>query len=321
MTQHLNADWGRHVGKTGVTCYTCHRGNPVPAPVWFKAVAAPRSGAGSLIGNDFGQNKAAATVGLTSLPYDPYSAFLLGAQEVRVNAPQALPATHKASIQQAEQTYALMMHISQSLGVNCTFCHNSHSFTTWDAPTRVTAWHGIRMARELNTDYLVPLTGSFPPARRGPAGDVAKVYCATCHQGASKPLGGAAMAVKYSGLMSGAAKTVPLPAPVAQPRLSVLYFDVGSALLKGSQARGLELLVATMTKDVRSLASISGFHSAAGTLAANQELAKQRAFAVRDALVAAGIDQRRVRLERPQETTGNLAGEDPAARRVEVRLQ
>ena len=38
------------------------------------------------------------------------------------------------------------------------------------------------------------LTDTFPANRRGPAGDVAKVNCATCHQGAHKPLYGAEMA-------------------------------------------------------------------------------------------------------------------------------
>ena len=32
---HINADWKRHVAATGVTCYTCHRGQPVPANIWF----------------------------------------------------------------------------------------------------------------------------------------------------------------------------------------------------------------------------------------------------------------------------------------------
>ena len=36
MTRHINKDWQAHVGTTGVTCYTCHRGQPVPANVWFK---------------------------------------------------------------------------------------------------------------------------------------------------------------------------------------------------------------------------------------------------------------------------------------------
>jgi len=44
MTQHVNGDWKNHVGETGVTCYTCHRGNPVPKEVWFAPVANKRSG-------------------------------------------------------------------------------------------------------------------------------------------------------------------------------------------------------------------------------------------------------------------------------------
>ena len=35
MTRHINGDWKQHVAATGVTCYTCHRGQPVPAAVWF----------------------------------------------------------------------------------------------------------------------------------------------------------------------------------------------------------------------------------------------------------------------------------------------
>jgi photosynthetic reaction center cytochrome c subunit len=34
MTRHINTDWKTHVADTGVTCYTCHRGAPVPANVW-----------------------------------------------------------------------------------------------------------------------------------------------------------------------------------------------------------------------------------------------------------------------------------------------
>jgi photosynthetic reaction center cytochrome c subunit len=46
------------------------------------------------------------------------------------------------------------------------------------------------MARDVNNEYIVPLTATFPANRLGPTGDVAKVYCATCHQGANKPVGG-----------------------------------------------------------------------------------------------------------------------------------
>ena len=35
MVRHINADWTAHVAQTGVTCYTCHRGQLVPPNVWF----------------------------------------------------------------------------------------------------------------------------------------------------------------------------------------------------------------------------------------------------------------------------------------------
>ena len=132
MTQHLNADWKPHVGATGVTCYTCHR------------------------------------------------------------------------------------------GVNCTFCHNTRNFASWSEapPQRVTAWHGIRMARDLNVAYMEPLTATFPPNRLGVKGDVAKVNCATCHQGVNKPLLGAAMAKNHPELLApyqAPAEAAPAPAAASAP--------------------------------------------------------------------------------------------------------
>ncbi len=205
MTQHLNADWTQHVGGTGVTCYTCHRGAPVPQQIAFTA-ATPKNNLSAMgLGNDAGQNKAVPSIGLASLPYDAVTPYLLGAEAIRVNGPTALPTGNRASTKQAEHTYSLMMHMSQSLGVNCTHCHNTRSFQSWEGPPqRVTAYHGIRMARDLNVAYMVPLTSTFPAERLGPTGDVAKVGCATCHQGAPKPLNGLAMAKDFSGLLAPA---------------------------------------------------------------------------------------------------------------------
>jgi photosynthetic reaction center cytochrome c subunit len=53
------------------------------------------------------------------------------------------------------------------------------------------------MVRELNKDYLVPLTSTVPASRLGHQGDVAKINCATCHQGANKPLLGQSMVRDY----------------------------------------------------------------------------------------------------------------------------
>jgi photosynthetic reaction center cytochrome c subunit len=323
MTRHLNADWTQHVGQTGVTCYTCHRGKPVPAQVSFAPLTPKNNRVGSGLGFDAGQNKAEPSIALASLPYDPFTPFLSGKEPIRVAGTQALPSDdHRTSIKQAEFTYSLMNHISKSLGVNCTFCHNTQSFAIW-TDKRVTAWHGINMARDLNNAYLDPLQKTFPASRLGPTGDVAKVNCGSCHQGVNKPLGGLAMAKDWPGLVPvvAAATAAALPPPVAEATRSVLYFGVGSPVLEGEQAKGLDRLVATMSAQKKSTVTISGYHSAAGTLAANQELAKQRAFTVRDALLAAGVAETRVKLDKPKQTEANVAGEDPVARRVEVTVR
>ena len=195
MTRHINQDWKDHVAATGVTCYTCHKGNPVPANIWF-ADPGKQKDAGVMATND-GMGHPNKTNGSSSLPLDPLSPLLLGKETIRVAGTTGLPAKpYGASIQTTERTYSLMMHMSTSLGVNCTFCHNSRSFSNWDqsTPQRVTAWHGIQMVRELNTTYLDPLQPVYPPNRLGPLGDAPKVGCATCHQGANKPLLGAQMA-------------------------------------------------------------------------------------------------------------------------------
>ena len=49
------------------------------------------------------------------------------------------------------------------------------------------------MARSLNNDHMKPLTDVFPAHRKGELGDVAKINCGTCHQGAYKPLYGVSM--------------------------------------------------------------------------------------------------------------------------------
>lgn len=220
MTRHLNSDWKSHVQATGVTCYTCHRGQPVPAYVWFKDLG-PHTAQG-MAGNKFGQNKPTAVVGLTSLPFDPFSNYLDRAEEIRMASTTALPSGNRQSIKQTEWTYALMMHFSKSLGVNCTYCHNSRAFADWkqSTPQRVTAWYGIRMVRDLNNNYMAPLTDVFPAHRKGETGDVAKTYCMTCHQGVYKPLLGVSMAKDYPELQGpspGVGPALSAPEPGAMP--------------------------------------------------------------------------------------------------------
>jgi len=202
MTQSINGDWDSHVGATGVTCYTCHRGNNVPQYTWFNSDPDARPVPG-MVGWRADQNRAAPQVGLASLPEDPFTRFLDGSEEIRVLGDTALPPGEpEIGTKQTEWTYALMMHMSTSLGVNCTYCHNSRAFGKWEesSPQRVTAWHGIRMAQQLNSDYVAPLSSVLPAGRLGPTGEGRKINCETCHQGVNKPLYGVSMVQDYPSL-------------------------------------------------------------------------------------------------------------------------
>jgi len=198
MTKHINGEWNDHVGATGVTCYTCHAGQPVPEHIWFTDASDQGQ---PYVGNRMGQNIAAPSVGLSSLPGDPFTSLISqpDGQAIRVISEDWAPMSGEANIKDTEHTYALMMHMSGALGVNCTYCHNSNNFADWSnsSPVRVTAWHGLNMVKNLNAEYLVPLQPVYPDNRLGPSGDAPKAYCTTCHAGLPKPLGGAQMAADY----------------------------------------------------------------------------------------------------------------------------
>jgi photosynthetic reaction center cytochrome c subunit len=197
MNQQINGNWGDHVKLTGVTCYTCHRGNNIPKNVWFNPVD---NRGGNMLGNANGQNNPVDTVAYSSLPNQPFASYLMEKSgPARVIGDTALPTGNKASIQSTENVYGMMTHMSHSLGVNCTYCHNSRAFSSWEqsTPQRVQAWYGIQMLKDINTNFLTPLSSVFPANRLGPSGDVAKGNCATCHQGVNKPLLGQSMLKDY----------------------------------------------------------------------------------------------------------------------------
>ena len=202
MNRNINGSWGKHVAPAGVTCWTCHRGKAVPANKWAINPDGDSTGA-PLMGNKRGQNTPLQTVAYASLPSDPFSAFLRDNQEIKLAGKTALrtPA-NLATTKSAEHTYGLMMHMSQGLGVNCSYCHNAGNFASWSLsrPQRGTAWYGIRMVRNINNDYIESLAGIFPASRKGPLGDPYKVNCTTCHQGQAKPMNGYAMLKDYPAL-------------------------------------------------------------------------------------------------------------------------
>ena len=170
MTRHINGQYGQHVANTGVTCYTCHRGKPVPQGMWT-----------------FGDG-------------NQYQRHYLDRDGARVISHEMAPSNaNRSSVKQTEWTYALMISMSNSLGVNCTYCHNTRQFASWQEapPARVKALHGINMVRDVNTNFVAPLVSILPQVRLGEMGDAPNVQCQTCHQGVYKPLYGAKMAKDY----------------------------------------------------------------------------------------------------------------------------
>ncbi|GLS16831.1 OmpA family protein [Hydrogenophaga electricum] len=120
-------------------------------------------------------------------------------------------------------------------------------------------------------------------------------------------------------------ETVVAPAPAAvgddaavviENGVVKFYFASGKADLAAGAVDALADAIAAAKAGKKLV--ISGFHDSTGSQAQNAELAKQRAQAVRDTLVAAGVPESSVELLKPEETTGS--GNAAEARRVEVLI-
>lgn len=146
----------------------------------------------------------------------------------------------------------------------------------------------------------------------------------------------AGILIAAGGVMVAAKSTQQAPAKPAQAAVATVAVEtvdiaaVGEALGKVYFGSGLATLneadKAVVAKTVEALAGkaeaivlLSGFHDASGDPAMNAELAKQRALAVREALLAGGIAAERVKLRKPESTLGGGTAEE--GRRVEIRVQ
>ncbi|MEQ1661979.1 MAG: OmpA family protein [Thiobacillus sp.] len=97
-----------------------------------------------------------------------------------------------------------------------------------------------------------------------------------------------------------------------------MNFAVGAKTLDQAAQDALNATAAYLKDNASARVDISGFTDKTGDPVKNAELAKLRAFAVRDALLAAGVTEDRVNLKKPENITGSAENFD--ARRVEVRL-
>lgn len=124
-------------------------------------------------------------------------------------------------------------------------------------------------------------------------------------------------------LMVKAAEPAPEPEPVAAtttpPPTANLYFDTAKTKLASNADASLAPIVEWLKANPNAKAVISGYHDPLGSVPRNEELAKNRAKAVREALKAAGIEETRIEMRKPTSTEGS--GDLAEARRVEVAVE
>ena len=138
-----------------------------------------------------------------------------------------------------------------------------------------------------------------------------------------KQMGGKGVAPATTAVASNAPAAVvadPAAADAASVRVENGVVKFYFATAKAELAAGANEALADVVKGVAEgkTAVVSGFHDATGDAALNEELAKQRAFAVRDALKALGVAEDKIELKKPEVTTAS--GSNAEARRVEVAL-
>ena len=191
-----------------------------------------------------------------------------------------------------------------------------------------------RITGALGFNSMSSMLGALPNA----AGDVARTAAAAT---------GAAAAAGTSGLrrflpwilgalallllwnwFSGRSKPEAVPAPVVEAPVAApvtppavvtlpasVYFETGSAAI-GDEGKATLAGAAAIVAAEGGNVALTGHTDKTGDAAANEELAKQRALAVRDALVAAGVPEASIVMQAPMFVTG--AVDDRAARRVDI---
>ena len=225
MVRSLNTDWSSHVAPAGVTCYTCHRGQPVPSGAWFPNEAMPPHPMSEPTENW-------QEIGDTVHKFFPdvgFSEYYLDNQPIRVQSDTIEPNGSISSWPEAKNIYEMMMQYSDAIGVNCGYCHNSRNWADWNqsTPYRWVGYDALRLVRAMNNQFMLDLARLIPQTRvlvnetripaipvrmRGPQPGNALITCAVCHQGITKPLNGANMIGDYPGL----GKLAP-PGPIHGP--------------------------------------------------------------------------------------------------------
>jgi membrane fusion protein (multidrug efflux system) len=118
--------------------------------------------------------------------------------------------------------------------------------------------------------------------------------------------------------VAAAAPGTALPSAVSASAATPIRFAVGSAALDATATQAVKSLATNLAATTARVA-VTGYTDRTGAHDKNVALAKARAQAVRDALVAAGLAASRIDLRAPADVTGS--GADDAARRVDVTIE
>ena len=110
------------------------------------------------------------------------------------------------------------------------------------------------------------------------------------------------------------------PTPVAAGYPFKVYFDTGLAAI-GPVSNATIAAAAEAIKKDNAKVALTGYTDKTGDVAKNEELAKARAVAVRDALRGAGVPDANFEMRAPMFVEVGAGGSDAEARRVEISKQ
>lgn len=121
----------------------------------------------------------------------------------------------------------------------------------------------------------------------------------------------------------GAVQVAEVPGDVASSEVAPadsakVYFGSGEASIDGEDRMRIAS-VAQSAKSADRPVGITGYADRTGDEDLNRELAKDRAWAVRDALVDEGVQESRIVMDPPRSVTGS--GNDDEARRVDIGVR
>jgi outer membrane protein OmpA-like peptidoglycan-associated protein len=171
------------------------------------------------------------------------------------------------------------------------------------------------------TQSALSVASGAPAAGAGSAAGAAAVAMTSLATGAVAAVGGNAAPGGAQAAGSSAAEAAALAAAgkasiAVENGVVKFFFASGKFDLAAGGTQALSNIIVGVQAGKKAV--ISGYVDSTGSPEQNKEIAKQRAFAVRDLLKASGLTDAQIELKKPEDIQ---AGAGAQARRVEVVLQ